>query len=71
MKHTIFDLHDFVVECEMEYPRWRKGQVYFNCLWGLDPVLANEIRGGDNDPFYRDDKIPAFLKVVEERWNLN
>jgi hypothetical protein len=37
----------------------------------MDPELANELRGSDKDPFYKDDRIPEFLKVVEERWNTN
>jgi hypothetical protein len=68
-KHTIEDLHYFVDECLIEYPRWRKGQAYFNCLWDMDPELADELRGTYKDPFYKDDRIPEFLKVVEERWN--
>lgn len=67
--YTVKDLHDCVVENSKHYPNWRKGQLYFNCLHNMDPELANELRGSDKDPFYRDDRIPAFLIIVEQRWD--
>jgi hypothetical protein len=44
----------------------RSGQIHFNVLHEMSPELANSFRGGDMDPFYRDDKIPAFLDHLEK-----
>jgi hypothetical protein len=46
---------------------WRAGQALFNAISLVAPELANEIRGTELDPFYRNDKIPAcvaWLKVA-------
>lgn len=53
------------------HPEWREGQTYFNVLYfdGYDPTFADEIRGGDLDPFYRDDVVPALLAAVEAHWD--
>lgn len=42
----------------------RKGQVLFNKLHEINPELANSLRGSVVDPFYRDERIPAFLSEV-------
>ena len=45
-------------------PRWRAGQTAFNMLHDTHPHLANELRGGDCDPFYRDDYLPQFFEYL-------
>ena len=42
----------------------RKGQAAFNALHELDPTLANLMRGSKSDPFYRDERLPEFLREV-------
>lgn len=42
----------------------RKGQAAFNALHELDPDLANFVRGSKCDPFYRDELVPNFLRMV-------
>ena len=42
----------------------RKGQAAFNALHTLDPDLANMVRGTRFDPFYRDERVPDFLREV-------
>ena len=37
-----------------DHPQLRYGQALFNALHEVDPDLANDIRGGDLDPFYWD-----------------
>ena len=55
---------DAVRRClELEF-NWRQGQTMFNVLWELHPTLAAVIRGSEFDPFYRDARIPAFLKEL-------
>lgn len=48
----------------------RLGQHMFNELYLLNTAIANQIRGSIVDPFYNDDKIPAFLERVDELWML-
>lgn len=44
---------------------WRLGQTFFNVLYVTHRELANELRGDVNlDPFYQDERIPAFLVKV-------
>jgi hypothetical protein len=42
----------------------RKGQAAFNALYQLDTLVADMIRGSQFDPFYRDERIPAFMQEV-------
>lgn len=52
---------DAVHRCQQVSASWRAGQTMFNVLWELHPTLATVIRGSNVDPFYRNDRIPAFL----------
>lgn len=42
----------------------RQGQMAFNALHMYAPDIANRIRTTDADPFYNDDRIPAFFDAV-------
>ena len=44
----------------------RKGQMYFNELYKINPQLADSIRSSSFDPFYDDDKIERFLNKISE-----
>ena len=58
-----FDLEKFVVEVEEAkriFPTWREGQILFNVLYVEYSDLANEIRATEYDPFYQEERIPAF-----------
>lgn len=50
----------------------REGQAHFNVLYfgGFDPEFADEIRGTDIDPFYRDDRLPAYFDALRSHWNV-
>jgi hypothetical protein len=50
-------------------PAWRLGQAYFNVLNVIAPDLANEIRGTDLDPFYKekDDGIQELIEWLETK----
>ena len=39
-----------------KYPSMRKGQCLFNAIYDEAPILADEIRGSELDPFYTFDK---------------
>lgn len=45
----------------------RIGQAAFNALYALNPGLADEVRGTENDPFYSDSKLTAFWAWLSER----
>jgi hypothetical protein len=46
----------------------RRGQMFFNVLAEARPDISERVRGGSLDPFHRDDRIPDFLRHVEDRW---
>lgn len=47
----------------------RRGQAAFNLLHVLRPDLADLVRGSEHDPFYTDERLPAFLEWLGERWH--
>lgn len=66
---TIYELAFLVgTECA-KHPELRLGQTYFNVLHTIAPDLANEIRGTELDPFYkeRDDGIQEFIEWLETK----
>lgn len=51
------------------YRRWRYGQILFNVLHDGWPEIADEVRGGNFDPFYAnagDVLIDDFFRWLEE-----
>lgn len=53
---------DFVNGFTGERPEnQRIGQWAFNLLSEAYPLVAEQIRGSDDDPFYRDELVPEFL----------
>ena len=46
----------------------RYGQWLFNSLYSVRPDIANRIRTSINDPFYQDNRVPAFLEAVAKEW---
>lgn len=42
------------------HPHQRAGQAAFNALHDIEPEIANQVRGTDCDPFYRDSRMVAF-----------
>ena len=61
-------LRALAVELTM-HPEWRPGQAAVNVT-----TLYEEFRelppglSEDDDPFHRDDRVPAFLAALEEHW---
>lgn len=55
-----------LIEAPLLYPKWRKGQAYFNYLYQLHPDVAYEIRETEYDPFYNDSRIEKFLNKISE-----
>lgn len=47
------------------FPQLRYGQAMFNEAYSMWPEFVNTIRGTDDDCFYRDDKVKAFLSHFE------
>ena len=50
-------------------PAWRLGQTFSNVLHEYRPDLAKKMIGGNYDPFYQDEKIPAFISWLRRHWN--
>ena len=66
----IFSLQEFGLKVQgvtTIYSGWRKGQVLFNVLYDERPEWADEIRATEIDPFYEDQKIPAFWEWLEQK----
>ena len=49
-----------------EHPEWRRGQALFNALYELHPHAADRLRATPADPFYDDQRIPAFWRTLTE-----
>lgn len=47
----------------------RQGQYFFNALAMLSPVLAGMCRMTSVDPFFRNDRMGAFLNWLAENWS--
>ena len=43
------------------YKDWRWGQCIFNAYYTVFPEIANQVRGTEDDCYYCDDKVSAFL----------
>lgn len=48
-----------------QYKDWRWGQCIFNAYYTVFPEITNQIRGTEDDCFYVDAKVPAFLSHFE------
>lgn len=47
----------------------REGQRAFNLLVVMHPTLAEKVRGSMIDPFYQDERLPAFFEFVAAEWD--
>lgn len=47
-----------------EHPEQRKGQAFFNALATERMDIADKLWSTDDDPFYVDTRLPAFLYKV-------
>lgn len=67
-------LHEFYAQVERvkEQTGQRYGQALFNHLYAIRPVLANEIRGTDLDPFYVADqgRLKRLYDFLAMKWGL-
>ncbi len=57
-----------VQHAKREHPEWRNGQAHFVVLTKVRMDIARALWSTDVDPFYDDDKVPAFLASVGEMW---
>ena len=62
MKTWEFDL--LVQQKMQENSQWRKGQATFFVAWEHIGEKLNSVLGTDKDPFYGDDRIPAFMSYL-------
>ena len=47
---------------------WRDGQLFFNLLLGLNPRVAELLRGSLIDPFYRNEVSDKVWDFVMDKW---
>jgi hypothetical protein len=47
-----------------KHPELREGQSLMNALGEINFSLYKEITGTENDPFYQDERIPAFFEKI-------
>lgn len=46
----------------------RQGQIFFNVLYKMHPILADSLRGNPEiDPFYNDENLVSFITYICER----
>ena len=55
------------VSARRRHPEWRAGQAAFNVLAQHHPVVAERVRSGPFDPYYRDVRLPAFWEFVAQQ----
>lgn len=64
------DFYSKLAQNVTKNPTWREGQLLFNTLHQLDPVLADKIRGTESDPFHAskkdDPRIDRFWQAVTQ-----
>jgi len=53
-----------VMEYRNTHKGLREGQILFNVFHKINPDMANFICGREFDPFYDDDRIPAFCNFI-------
>lgn len=64
---TLTQFFDYVNAFSGERPpHQRLGQWAFNLLYEGYPDIANDIRGGEADPFHADSRMPLFLQAILE-----
>jgi len=50
-----------------EQPNLRYGQALYNCLVDINPQLVTSINNTEIDPFYDNNKVPAFLTFITDK----
>jgi hypothetical protein len=61
---TLNELIAYTARYRREHPEQRIGQAAFNAVCKVEPEVANLVRATDLDPFYRDERLPAFWAEV-------
>lgn len=67
------DIQDYYLKVanrlvDYEYQNHRVGQVYFTVLQEVRPDLIELVVERDVDPFYDNQKLPAFKNLLIENW---
>ena len=53
-----------VMAYRKQHPGMREGQILFNVFSTMNPDMANFVCGKEFDPFYDDERIPAFCDFI-------
>jgi len=62
---------DDVVDANLNNPDWRFGQACFNVAFELEPEWCVTTEVISVDPFFNDNAVPDFLKLLRDRWEQN
>lgn len=66
---TMMEIFGFsVLDYRAQHIEQRQGQASFNVLYLNRNKWSNEIRSTDLDPFFYDDRLPAFRKWLKEKF---
>lgn len=60
-----------VMAYRKQHPGMREGQILFNVFHTMNPEMANFVCGKEFDPFYDDDRIPAFCEFLSKLSEVN
>ncbi len=59
---------DDVVDANLNNPDWRFGQSCFNVAFELEPEWCTTTQAILVDPFFNDNVVPDFLKLLRDHW---
>lgn len=66
---TMMEIFGFsVVDYRQEHIEQRQGQASFNVLYQTRRKWSDEIRSTKLDPFFFDDRLPAFRRWLKEKF---
>ena len=68
MEETFIRFKLKILDTMMTYPELRLGQAAYTTLAFLRSDLADQVVATSLDPFYLNERMPAFLDFVEEQW---
>lgn len=62
------EVEEIAIQLRVEFPEWREGQSLVNALSRVRPLMAATLYADQpHDPFYVDDRVPAFRAWLAEQ----
>lgn len=66
---TLEDFYQYVGKLREEYPSWRPGQTWNNCLARVRPDLVNRVDDTPLDTLHADHRIKTLNSWLKLHWN--